>query len=95
MTTTTNKANAAAGIKIKPPIFDHDNADQNDEAKDGRRQNQLLRQIRQCPLFEPTLKEFSEISFQDYLIECEKLIDPSCGVYKVSFQSFSSNVVCH
>jgi len=36
-----------------------------------------------CPIFEPTLKEFTEMSFQDYLVECEKHIEPNCGVFKV------------
>ena len=25
------------------------------------------------------------MSFQDYLVECEKIIDPNCGLYKVSY----------
>ena len=50
----------------------------------GRRENLYLRQIPLCPTFEPTLEEFTEISFEDYLIECEKLLPPTCGVYKVS-----------
>ena len=52
--------------------------------RSGRRQNQLLATIAPCPTFEPTLEEFTEMTFQDYLVECEKLIDPGCGVYKVS-----------
>jgi len=36
-----------------------------------------------CPIFEPTLEEFTEMTFEEYLIEAEKLISPNCGVYKV------------
>ena len=51
--------------------------------KEGRRENLILKQIPLCPSFEPTLEEFTQISFEDYLIECEKLLPPNCGVYKV------------
>jgi len=50
----------------------------------SRRQNMQLRKIPQCPIFEPTLKEFTEMSFKDYITECEKVIAPTCGVFKVS-----------
>ena len=49
----------------------------------GKRSNQLLGSIRMCPTFEPTIEEFTELSFEEYLIECEKWIEPNCGVFKV------------
>ena len=66
--------------KIKPPKL-HENEQLGE--KEGRRENLILKQIPLCPMFEPTLEEFTQISFEDYLIECEKLLPPNCGVYKV------------
>ena len=48
-----------------------------------RHSNLHLEDIDYCPVFEPSLEEFKAFSFQDYLMECEKLIDPNCGVFKV------------
>ena len=67
--------------KIRPPIAA---VDDKEIPQEGRRQNLYLRQIPQCPVFEPTLEEFTRLSFSEYLIEAEKLIAPEIGVYKVS-----------
>ena len=68
-------------FKIKPPKLHEDSMK---AEKEGRRENLVLKQIPLCPTFEPTLEEFTRIGFEDYLIECEKLLPPHIGVYKVS-----------
>ena len=73
---------------IKPPkVFD--NEDSNDSSQclgEERvsRYNSVLREIPQCPVFEPTLEEFTNISFEDYVQKAESMLDPSIGCFKVS-----------
>ena len=69
--------------KIKGPVIPGQRT-YDDEVQLGSRQNLVLRQIPQCPCFEPTLEEFTEMGFQEYLVEAEKWLEPNCGVYKVS-----------
>lgn len=38
--------------------------------------------IRECPVFRPTLYEFSSVSFSDYLVQCEMQCGTS-GIFKV------------
>ena len=40
-------------------------------------------QIDECPIFRPTLAEFTEKSFSDYLIDCESKCGTD-GIFKVS-----------
>ena len=68
-------------MKIKPPNL---HLEPELTEKVGRRENLILKSIPLCPTFEPTLEEFTKLGFQEYLIECEKLLPPTCGVYKVS-----------
>ena len=55
-----------------------------------RHTNLHLEEIEYAPVFEPTLEEFNSFSFQDYLMECEKHIDPNCGVFKVSVEKLEN-----
>ena len=48
-----------------------------------RRQNKALCSMPWCPIFEPSLDEFSNISFEDYVSAAEKMIDPNIGCFKV------------
>lgn len=95
---------ATPQYKIKPPripMTDIEAAEECKEAVAGGpegaanerrqgRQNQLLSTIPQCPVFEPTLEEFTRYSFQEYLELCEELIDEHCGVFKVRLFSRDS-----
>lgn len=69
--------------KIKPPHIPSDACAEEMTQASSRRQNSYLRQIPLCPVFEPTLEEFTQMSFQEYMAECEKMIEPSCGIFKV------------
>ena len=44
----------------------------------------VLQDIPMIPVFEPTLEEFENITFEDYCVAAEKLIDPNVGCFKVS-----------
>ena len=81
--------------KIKPPVLPVEISSPQDFEKEGRRQNQFLRRIKMCPVFEPTLQEFTQMGFQEYLVECEKLIDPNCGVYKVGTLCRVTHLLTH
>ena len=50
----------------------------------ARRTNVVLQDIPMIPVFEPTLEEFENITFEDYCVAAEKLIDPNVGCFKVS-----------
>ena len=76
---------------IRPPIIEKQNIDDEDNDGDNAqksagvsRNNTVLRQIPYVPVFAPTYDEFTKLSFQEYLTECEKHIDPNCGAFKVS-----------
>ena len=71
---------------IKPPIQQSQHSYSDAKASAGRasRTNEVLRDIPPIPVFEPTLEEFENISFEDYMAMAEKLIDPNIGCFKVS-----------
>ena len=59
-------------LPSKQPTYSYEEALAKCIAKDRSvRQNMALGNIPLCPIFEPTLKEFTEISFQDYVKKCE------------------------
>ena len=55
--------------------------------REGRphRQNTKLDSIPLCPIFEPTLEEFENISFSDYVTQAESMIPSEIGCFKVSY----------
>ena len=69
---------------IRPPILEGESCDDPLFGGGSMRHNSDLRQIPLVPVFAPTLDEFTQMSFQEYLTECEKHIDPNCGAFKVS-----------
>ena len=70
---------------IKPPKQDDSSDGTRCTGKDrSQRQNMILREIPPCPVFEPTLEEFENISFEDYVQKAESTLDRSIGCFKVS-----------
>ena len=37
-----------------------------------------------CPVFTPTMQEFTKYTFMEYLAAAEEMLGPNIGVYKVS-----------
>ena len=71
-------------LPSKQPTYSYEEALAKCIAKDRSvRQNMALGNIPLCPIFEPTLKEFTEISFEDYVKKCEDSLGPEIGCFKV------------
>jgi hypothetical protein len=86
MEDSVNYVRQLRGEETKADMNDDDQKDTNGNDRRttrSKRQKPVLLEIPMCPVFTPTMQEFTKYTFMEYLAAAEEMLGPKIGVYKV------------
>ena len=87
MEDSVNYVRKLRGEEAKTAVDEDDQKDTNGNDRRttrSKRQKPVLLEIPMCPVFTPTMQEFTKYTFMEYLAAAEEMLGPNIGVYKVS-----------